>query len=49
MKKFQLHKVEGKSNPADLMTKNLDAAAMNDHLSTMNFEKVDPRAPQGLM
>ena len=35
-RKVPLHKVDGTKNPADLMTKNLDAKNIEEHLNRMN-------------
>jgi hypothetical protein len=43
-KSFTLHKVPGERNPADLMTKHLDAATAGKHLATLGFVHKDGRA-----
>ena len=44
MKELDVLKVAGTSNPADLMTKNLDAATMWKHLKTLGFYSASGRA-----
>ena len=46
--KIVYKKVDGKTNPADLMTKNLAGAAMEKHLGKMNVEIRSGRAATGL-
>ena len=43
-KSFSLHKVPGERNPADLMTKHLDAGTAGKHLDTLGFVFKEGRA-----
>ena len=41
---FKINKVEGKSNPADLMTKYLVQETMNKHMQKLRYARADGRA-----
>ena len=41
---FKINKVEGKSNPADLMTKYLVQETMNRHMRRLQYSRADGRA-----
>ena len=41
---FKINKVDGKSNPADLMTKYLVQETMRGHMKRLRYERADGRA-----
>ncbi len=42
------HKIDGKANPADLMTKGLDENAMKEHLQRLNCRFASGRAEKSV-
>ena len=45
-KDFELHRVRGQANPADLCTKHLDRATMHKHMDRFNFCYLPGRAQE---
>ena len=43
-KDFELHRVRGQANPADLCTKHLDRSKMHEHMFRFNFHYLPGRA-----